>query len=424
MLKRVVIVGAGVVGCSCAVELLERGFDVVVLERARNVGAEGSGRSMGSLRLQGRLVPEVPLARVALERWIALGERTDIELVRGGNLYVAQLADELPLLERLELEAHATGLESVRMVGSAEACDIAPFRPEAVVGGLYGPDDAHCNPRMAVGALAALAQEGGADLRFGVTVEGLARAADSTLTGVHVAGGELLRADSVVVAAGVGSPRLLRSVGLDLPIKEMLVSQAETAATGPLFQATLRGRRFSARQRPTGELVLGAGLDARVDRLVSLDDLRRLRQWLPRYRVHRRSIRLRFGTRATRFRHLVTGQPGRDRELVYLAPNQSLIDRSYTWLREAVVPTLPPVARYWTGYVDHTLDGLPVIDHPPRVDNLVVAAGFSGHGLAIAPGVGLAVADLVATGESRLDLSAFRLARFDEAELGMPHQFI
>jgi sarcosine oxidase subunit beta len=46
------------------------------------------------------------------------------------------------------------------------------------------------------------------------------------------------------------------------------------------------------------------------------------------------------------------------------------------------------VARSWVGIEAFTADGLPVLGPVPGVAGLLVAAGFSGHGFALAPAVG------------------------------------
>lgn len=54
------------------------------------------------------------------------------------------------------------------------------------------------------------------------------------------------------------------------------------------------------------------------------------------------------------------------------------------------------------------------------IDGLVVAAGFSGHGFKIAPGVGMLVADLVIDGHSadaRIPETDFGLSRFADNDL-------
>ncbi len=68
--------------------------------------------------------------------------------------------------------------------------------------------------------------------------------------------------------------------------------------------------------------------------------------------------------------------------------------------------------RAWAGYIDYMPDELPVIGMAPGVQGLVIAAGLSGNGFGIGPGVGRTICDLVVTGRSRHDLSAFTAERF------------
>jgi glycine/D-amino acid oxidase-like deaminating enzyme len=53
-----------------------------------------------------------------------------------------------------------------------------------------------------------------------------------------------------------------------------------------------------------------------------------------------------------------------------------------------------------------------VIDRHPEIENVILVSACSGHGFKHSAAIGEAVAQLLVDGESALDLSHFRLARF------------
>lgn len=60
-----------------------------------------------------------------------------------------------------------------------------------------------------------------------------------------------------------------------------------------------------------------------------------------------------------------------------------------------------------------TPDGHFIIDRHPEHDHVFIAAGFSGHGFKFASAVGEVLSDLVTTGETKQDISLFRMDRFN-----------
>jgi sarcosine oxidase subunit beta len=69
------------------------------------------------------------------------------------------------------------------------------------------------------------------------------------------------------------------------------------------------------------------------------------------------------------------------------------------------------IERSWAGLYDMTPDAHPIIGWVG--DGLYAACGFSGHGFMQSPAVGKAVAETIAAGGSELDLSPYRLERFE-----------
>jgi len=66
----------------------------------------------------------------------------------------------------------------------------------------------------------------------------------------------------------------------------------------------------------------------------------------------------------------------------------------------------------WMGHRPSVSDSLPVIGQCPRHDNVYYAFGHQHMGLTMAPRTGQIIADLIKTGQSDLDLSPYRIDRF------------
>lgn len=105
-------------------------------------------------------------------------------------------------------------------------------------------------------------------------------------------------------------------------------------------------------------------------------------------------------------------------------PSKRLIDRTLTRARR-LLPALRevPVQAAWAGYIDSTPDGVPVIDSDIGLPGLTLAAGLSGHGFGIGPGVGHLVADMLLARSPITRTEQYRLARFDQSQWGKVAKF-
>ena len=143
----VAIVGGGIVGCSAAWRLAERGLKVAVFERGA-VASEQSSRAWGFVRQQGRHEAEVPLAAEANRIWIEQTRRFGQEATGfepGGILVPAETeADEERVTSGHEV---ATRFElRTRILNRDEIEDLVPELAGNRRSALFTAGDAHAEP--------------------------------------------------------------------------------------------------------------------------------------------------------------------------------------------------------------------------------------------------------------------------------------
>jgi glycine oxidase len=205
---RVAVIGGGVMGCSTAFVLAERGAEVVVLERAVP-GAEASSAAAGILGAQVELHgrgQDAPLFTRAREAWTgwarALRESSGIDVGHrvSGVLRVGRTAAEAQEIEEEVERQRALGLRASLLDGKG-ARDVEPELHAGVVCAAHFADDAQVDPPALLRALmVALVRSPRVTVKTGTTVERLLLERDRCV-GVKLADAEL-QADATVLAAG------------------------------------------------------------------------------------------------------------------------------------------------------------------------------------------------------------------------------
>ena len=121
-----VIVGGGVYGCGVAWELAKRGAEVLLLEAKTIASGASGGLGKRGVRANGRDVSELPLMRLAYERWPTLHEEIGAETgyVRSGHLLLIEREPEYRTLAArawLQTQQGGVGLPVMRasMLGSS-----------------------------------------------------------------------------------------------------------------------------------------------------------------------------------------------------------------------------------------------------------------------------------------------------------------
>ena len=375
----VVVVGGGIVGCATAYYLARRGVRVILLERGE-VAGEQSGRNWGFVRQQGRDPAEVPLMVAANRIWRGLEQEldADLEWIQGGNLALASTPERLALFEGWLPTARENGVDT-RLVTPREIQELLPGMVGAWVGGLYTASDGHAEPAEGDAGARARGREARGELHEGCAVEGIATEG-GRIGEVRTELG-VIRAGTVVCAAGAWSARLLHPLGLHLPQRWVRATVARTTPAPPLTRAGVWGPAVSFRQRrdgtpePRGRGRRGPRRHPRftAPRAPLLAELLEEPEALPLPRGPPAAQGASPGSCRDR-------RPGAnpltwDRGLGP-APNPAKVNRSLQELRR-LYPALGElqVTRSWAGYIDATPDAIPVIGEagpsgPRRGDRL------------------------------------------------------
>lgn len=411
-MRSVVIVGGGVIGCLSAYHLHRSGWRVTVLDRGRIGGGcshgncgyvcpshvlplAAPGAVLGTLKtLFARNSPLKVRPGFALShlgwflRFARRCNRPDMLAAAGGIQALLNssraLYDELLAAEGFDVEWDTHGLLFVfrsaaafdhyaqidhllreqfrtpaERYDAAELLMLEPaLKPGSVSGGYLYRSDAQLRPDVLMSALRVRLAE------FRVTFVENAEAtgftpADGTATAVVTTAGEF-PADAFVLTTGAWAPKLNRQLGGRLPIipgKGYSITLLRPAAC-PTYPMIFEEHRVAVSPFRTGFRIGSTMEFAGYDETLNRGRLKLLTDAAAEYLT----------------------DPG-----------------------DATAAT-----EEWWGWRPMTTDGLPVIDRPPRLQNVLVAAGHGMLGLSMAPATGKLVAELLGGQTPHVDPVPYR----------------
>ena len=215
---RVVIVGGGIVGCSIAYHLAKMGWqDVVLLERKQlTCGTTWHAAGLvGQLRASRNMTR---LAKYTAELYTRIEEETGqaTGFKQNGSVTIATNPERFEELKRNASMAKVFGLD-VDVISTAEVRSRYPLiNTDDVIGGTWIASDGQVNPIDVTQALARGARIGGASIFEDVEVTRINHDA-GRVRGVETDQG-VIRADQVVLCAGMWTRELAGSVGVRVPL--------------------------------------------------------------------------------------------------------------------------------------------------------------------------------------------------------------
>ena len=389
MAVQVAVVGAGVIGCSVALELARAGYRVTVVDSASAPGMGSTGASSAIVRYHYRHRDEAVVAWESGRRWMEwstyLGADDPTGMARfiktGLLILPGEILDVAEALTHLqELGVEFETLDAQQVAAKFAGIDAAgfgpptlPSQPEFWADG-HTPGDAYWipqsgyvnDPQLAAHNLFHAAAAIGVAFRFNTAVTGVLR--DGRVTGLELADGITLEAPIVVNVAGPWSSQLNDYAGVldDFAMSTRPLEQEIVYLPAPAEFAGAQGfcvtdGDLGTYFRPDGDhgITVG-GMEAPSDPL----------RWLDRPEDARTNV-------SPDTWEMQTLRVGRR-------------------LPTAQVPRQP---RGIVGVYDVTDDWIPIYDRT-NLDGYYVAIGTSGHGFKQAPFVGEMMASLVTACEA------------------------
>lgn len=371
---RVAIIGGGISGLFIAYELYKRGVTNITVVEERYPGYGGTLRNIGCFRSSFTSAEHVLLMKKSIELWLKLRSELGLELKQTGYLWIARRSETVDAFRKLSAFHHQYGVPT-RVLTREEAAEVQPgLNTRIVEGALFDPTAGRMPIiRNFVKVYLWLKSRGVKFLEYTKATKLIESA--GRVKYVETTSGSVEADVFVVAAGGRGSRELLKTIGVNLPVvdepRHPVISEPYAEVVKPALIID-----WDTKGAPLVTQVEDGGL------------------------VFSRSIE--------------------DEKEIPL--NSHRIDAIGQTIKPIIelLPVLKNIRllRYWIGYYETTPDHHPVYGPIPHVENLYVAAGFSGHGMMMAPVTGLLLADWLLNGKPSIDIAEnLTIERFEKGKL-------
>ena len=331
--KKVIVVGGGIMGCLTALQLVERGCSVTIVER-NQIAAQTSGES--SWAGAGILFPLLP--------WMYKDAVNQLAMA-GAKLYPA-LCKRLLEETGIDPEYSQSGLQILATFDEKAAVNwCAQYQIPVVknTNGLFLPTISQVRPPHLLQALRQLLIQQGVKLIENTQLEPLKNI--DFITGWRTNSGAVLEADAYVVTSGAWSFELLKETAANLNIKPMRGQILLYENVPEIPKNIIYQNGFYLVPRRDGLLLAGS----------TLEDVG-------------------FDTRTT-----------------------IKVKKDLKTKAESILPSLKHAAirKHWSGLRPGTPDNLPTIAVHPNIQNLYLNTGHFRYGLTMAPASAERIASLL-----------------------------
>lgn len=373
----VIIIGGGIMGCSTAFYLItaDDRLKVAVIEMDPTYSQASTTLSLSNVRIQFSLEENIRISQYAFrilehfEDEMAIGDqRPHIAWRREGNLFLVDSAGRKAAEKSLALQ-QSLGCK-VEWWHSKDIKQHYPlYETDDLKGGTFGFQDGHFDAYAVLMGYRSKARSLGVKFIHDEVVK--IRSASGRVTGVELKSCDNINARSVVNCAGAWAAKVAKTAGIHLPVqpvkRQVFTLDTAVKPAGPLPLTVLPSGLYF-RTETGGLILLGKSMAEDPEGFdFNWDD--------------------------KRFTEL-------------LWPELAAFVPAFDTLK---------LVRGWAGlYAVNTLDANAILGEWPEMKGLILANGFSGHGLQQGPAVGRYISELIMGQKPSLDLSIFSPERILE----------
>lgn len=370
--SHILIIGGGVSSLFIAYSLVKRGVNSITIVEKDYIGSGSTSKCATGIRASFTSEEHVILMKHSINLW---RKYTNSELgVHGlyfdqsGYIWLASKIETIDMFRKLVKFHNSLGVPT-RVIDLDELREkVPPIRTSSIIGAMFDPIAGKSHPFDTIFALYKVLRSRGVRIHVYTRVEKIITK-DMRVTSVKTSRG-LIETDILIVAAGSNSHKLLKPLGLDIPVKNIprhiLVTEAYKQAFKPLvIDWDTPGVPYIVQTRD-GNFLISRNIEEEPE--ISLYSQR----------------------------------------IDFMAKAVKPIVRFFPWLKNV------RILRYWIGYYTTTPDHHPIYGPVGDYENLYIATGFSGHGYMMGPITGEVIAEWIIDGKpsipqaARLTLERFR----------------
>jgi D-hydroxyproline dehydrogenase subunit beta len=360
-----VVVGAGIVGAACALELSQRGLRVAVVDR-EIVGGGATAAGMGHIVVMDDSDAQFALTRYSQRLWQQMKHELpdDVEFEQCGTIWVAVDDEEMAEVFRKRDYYEKRGV-STEVLDTQRLKQLEPNLRDGLAGGLLVPEDGVLYPPCAAHFLIEKAKKFGTKIFLGAPV-------------VQIGGGRTRSADGleisskvIVNAAGCAAPDLMPGIEIKKRKGHLVITDrypgfvrhqlVELGYLKSAHSVSSDSVAFNVQPRRTGQILIGSSRQygaehKEVDQIILARMLQRAQEYMP------------------------------------------------------AIGTFSAV-RVWTGFRAATPDKLPLIGPSPKDPSLFLATGHEGLGITTSLGTAKILADQITDSKPGIPIEPYLPSR-------------